>query len=39
MVADGDYIVRNLLRVADGRVKPCHDGGGDPALAEAEIRL
>src|SRR5579864_8370429 len=27
MVADWDCIVRNLVRVADGRVKPGHDGG------------
>ncbi len=28
MVAEWDCIVRNLRRVADGRVKPVHDGGG-----------
>src|SRR5580704_374580 len=28
MVADWDCIVRNLVRVADGRVKPGHDVGG-----------
>ena len=28
MVAEWDCIVRNLLRVADGRVKPVHDVGG-----------
>jgi hypothetical protein len=27
MVADWDCIVRNLVRVTDGRVKPGHDGG------------
>jgi hypothetical protein len=31
MVADWDCIVRNLVRVADGRVKPGHDVG--PAMA------
>jgi len=30
MVADWDCIVRNLVRVADGRVKPGHDVG--PAM-------
>ena len=29
MVADWDCIVRNLLRVADGQIKPSHDVGGD----------
>jgi hypothetical protein len=46
MVADSDCIVRNLVRVADGRVKPGHDGDGDgdgdPAMTgmetETEIR-
>jgi hypothetical protein len=34
MVADWDCIVRNLLRVADGRVKPVHDVGDERLLAE-----
>ena len=29
MVAEWDCIVRNLVRVADGRVKPSHDGVGE----------
>ena len=34
VVADWDCIVRNLLRVTDGRVKPVHDVGGERLLAE-----
>ena len=29
MVAELDYVVRKLVRVADGRVKPGHDVGGE----------
>ena len=40
MVADSGCIFRNLVRVADGRVKPGHDGDGDgdgdPAMTETE---
>jgi hypothetical protein len=31
MVADRDCVIRKLVRVADGRVKPGHDAGS-PAV-------
>jgi hypothetical protein len=32
MVSDWDCIVRNLLRVADGRVRPVHDAGANVGI-------
>jgi hypothetical protein len=39
MVADCDYIVRKLVRVADGRVKPGHDGGRESVFSAPGIVL
>jgi len=33
MIADCDCIVRKLVWVADGRVKPGHDGGGESIVS------
>jgi hypothetical protein len=37
MVADRDYIVRKLVRVSDGRVKPGHDGGKESVFSASGI--